>query len=260
MRAPYSRGQIEESRGKRRSGRGRAPLSPIGLPRTAGQGRFVLAAGGDVAGDRRTSMRIEPHVVEEGRHDDLDLVAGSLRGEEAAIAGLALRLGCVPRILGSINQSMGFPIGPEDLADLSQDTLALIWTKLPTFQGRGRLETWSYRFCFLEFMNRLRQKDRNAKVHGESLDTVSDVMPGPVPVSASEYERLHLSLGELGAPEAEIIRLKHFEGLTFDDIGAILEISPNTAKTRYYRGLAWLRQRLDATQSQGEEVAGGSEA
>ena len=97
-------------------------------------------------------MRIEPDVVEEGRQDDLDLVAESLRGDASAIAGLAIRLGCVPRILGSINQSMGYPIGPEDLADLSQDTLTIIWSKLPSFQGRGRLETWSYRFCFLEFI------------------------------------------------------------------------------------------------------------
>jgi DNA-directed RNA polymerase specialized sigma24 family protein len=41
-----------------------------------------------------------------------------------------------------------------------------------------------------------------------------------------------------------VIRLKHFEGRTFREIGEVLEIPANTAKTHYYRGLEWLRRRL----------------
>ena len=32
--------------------------------------------------------------------------------------------------------------------------------------------------------------------------------------------------------------------MTFVEIGALLDMSPNTAKTQYYRGIAWLRRHL----------------
>ena len=38
--------------------------------------------------------------------------------------------------------------------------------------------------------------------------------------------------------------MKHFEELTLDQIGQRLQMHPNTVKTRYYRGLAALRDRL----------------
>ena len=57
-------------------------------------------------------------------------------------------------------------------------------------------------------------------------------------------ERLLEGLGELPPELGLVLQLKHIEGLTFDQIGERLAISPNTAKTRYYRGLDKLRGRL----------------
>ena len=45
--------------------------------------------------------------------------------------------------------------------------------------------------------------------------------------------------------DAEVIQLKHFRHLSFDEIGETLGISPNTAKSRYYRALVRLREMLD---------------
>ena len=41
-----------------------------------------------------------------------------------------------------------------------------------------------------------------------------------------------------------MVRLKHFEGLTFTQMGELLGLSANTVKSRYYRGICWLRRRL----------------
>ena len=60
-------------------------------------------------------------------------------------------------------------------------------------------------------------------------------------------------LGDLGPPAEEVIRLRHFSDLTFAAIARRLGLSPNTAKSHYYRGLVRLRGRLGA---RGERLVG----
>ena len=60
----------------------------------------------------------------------------------------------------------------------------------------------------------------------------------------TDEELVHLALEELEPPLARIVQLKHFEDLTFEALAERLDISPNTAKTRYYRGLVRLERRL----------------
>jgi RNA polymerase sigma-70 factor, ECF subfamily len=51
-------------------------------------------------------------------------------------------------------------------------------------------------------------------------------------------------LGELPADQRAVLHLKLWEGLTFEQIAAALEISPNTAASRYRYGLDKLRRLL----------------
>lgn len=70
--------------------------------------------------------------------------------------------------------------------------------------------------------------------------------------SGPEHERVTFgdrialleAVDALDRPEAEVIELKHFEGLSFTEVAARLSISSNSVKTRYYRGLRRLEQRL----------------
>ena len=52
------------------------------------------------------------------------------------------------------------------------------------------------------------------------------------------------ALAELPPDQRVIVHLKLWEGLTFDAIAETLEISPNTAASRYRYGLDKLRDRL----------------
>lgn len=168
-----------------------------------------------------------------------------LAGAAGALDTLVARMECVPRFLGSLNARLGRPLGPHDLADLTQDTLIVIWEKLGTFEGRATLESWTYRFCYLELMNFVRRKGRRARVAAASLDAQGrgdpEVEPGHAP---SDFEHVERSLAELPHDEEEVIRLKHFEGLVFVEIATRLGASPNTVKTRYYRGMGRLRALL----------------
>ena len=152
------------------------------------------------------------------------------------------RFRAVPRILSVCNNRGGRRLTDHDLEDLSQDVVVLLWKKLSQFQGLSTLEGWFYRFCALEYRNRLRREGYRAwsKVGGEPPE-----VPVPSPEDAwIDRQLLQASLTELGPPEEDIVRLKHYQGLTFTEIGEQLGESSNTIKTRYYRGIRWLRQHL----------------
>ena len=51
-------------------------------------------------------------------------------------------------------------------------------------------------------------------------------------------------LQSLDQPQREVIVLKIWHGHTFEEIGELLEISPNTAAGRYRYGLEKLRKAL----------------
>jgi RNA polymerase sigma-70 factor (ECF subfamily) len=73
----------------------------------------------------------------------------------------------------------------------------------------------------------------------------------PISPAASEEERMVLNeaLRALPPEQREVIYLKVFEGLTFQDIGARCGISLNTAASRHRYALAALRTHLQAERS-----------
>jgi RNA polymerase sigma-70 factor, ECF subfamily len=68
--------------------------------------------------------------------------------------------------------------------------------------------------------------------------------PAVEPDTGAFREAVAAALGELAAEQRAVIHLKLWEGMTFDQIAGLLEISPNTAASRYRYGLDKLRQRL----------------
>lgn len=174
---------------------------------------------------------------------DLELVQALRRGQPAAIEGFVRRMRCVPLSLAAQNARLGKPLNAQDIEDVSQEVLVLIWSKLDTFAGLSTLETWVYRFTSFELMNALRRKRTRQRV-GE-LESEPAVTPrDDSRTRLMEYEHLHRALERLDPKEADVIRLKHFQELTFEEIGERLSMPTNTAKTKYYRGLERLHEAL----------------
>jgi len=172
--------------------------------------------------------------------EDLELARLALRGDAAARHAFCLRMRCVPRLLFVMNRRQRRPLPTSELEDLVQDTLATIWRRLDSFEGLASLETWSYRFCAFQLANRLRSVARQPV----TVPLMRTEAPDGDPTDLWAYEDVHRALDALEHNVAAVIRLKHFEHLSFDEIGSRLEVSPNTAKTRYYRGLEQLRAAL----------------
>lgn len=176
---------------------------------------------------------------------DQELVSAALSGGQDAMDSLVDRLRCVPRILAARNARMGSPLGDHELEDLSQDTLCVVWRKLGEYNGSARLETWIFRFCFLELLKRLRDF-RNKPRPTEDLESSPELSSSP-PEAPVDSDHIHEGLDRLDPDEADAVRLKHFEGLTLREVGERLGQSENTIKGRYYRGIRKLRVLLGET-------------
>ena len=64
------------------------------------------------------------------------------------------------------------------------------------------------------------------------------------------------NLAELPADQREVIVLKIWHRYTFEEIGALLEVSPNTVAARYRYGLQKMKLRLERTDYERDELAG----
>lgn len=177
-------------------------------------------------------------------HDDLELARAALSGDAGARRRFATRMRCVPRMLKVVCRRLEVPFPREDLEDLVQDTVTTIWRRLDSYQGMASLETWAYRFCRFELANRRRARGRRPKhVSVEGWDT-----PAEPEDAVLEYDHVHRALDGLEPEESVLIRLKHYEGLSFDEIARHLGLPSSTLKSRYYRGMERLRTQLSPTE------------
>ena len=172
---------------------------------------------------------------------DAKLIEDSLGKDREAQSRLIDRLKCIPRMLAAKNARMGHVLNDSELEDLAQETLLTVWRKRADYRGSSSLETWVFPFCYHHLMNRIRKKGSRPRI--ERLEAAQGVAAEDSDAT-TDFDFLYRALDELGPPDDEIVRLKQFERMTFDEIGNRLTMSPNTAKSRYYRGMERLRTIL----------------
>lgn len=198
---------------------------------------------------RNVPIPSEPETDRQSWREDHQLVARFLAGDAASRRAVCERLQCVPRILRALNRRLEVPLAPDALEDVSQETIVVVWNKLPEFEGRARLESWLYRFCFLTLMNHARreqrQRQREAPLGAAAPVGVDAEFPGRL----ARAESIEFGLARLDATDCAVLRLRFYEELSFRGIAERLEMSPNTARHHYQRGLSRLRTLVGSKKS-----------
>jgi RNA polymerase sigma factor (sigma-70 family) len=175
-------------------------------------------------------------------HSDAALVRAVLENDPTARESFVARMQCVSKILAALNSRQGRPLDDDTLADLAQDTVIVVWRKLPEFCAPGPLEAWVYGIAYLEFRNACRRKSR-ARTRQVPLSAAMRATSEQESESDSPpWDDIEMALSRLDPEDCSVIRMRHDEELSFDAIGARLGVPMNTAKTRYHRGLQKLRE------------------
>ena len=180
------------------------------------------------------------HLLRE-RRADLELVRASLSEDRAAQKALLERLGCVPRFLASRNRRAGRPLDEDELLDVLQASLEIIWRKRASYRGEATLITWVWRIACLEWMSACRRRRQRTPVEA----VAEPYTEAPTTLEDEEHAALlHAALARVDERDRGVLHMKHFEDLTFPQIARRLGVPTGTAKSWYYRGLELLRQRL----------------
>jgi RNA polymerase sigma-70 factor (ECF subfamily) len=135
----------------------------------------------------------------------------------------------------------------EDTEEICQETFSSVVRNLSSFQARSSFQTWLLRIAANKAMD-YREKTRAAKRGGNAVHISIDAgrtddeppidpaseNPGPdALLQIAETSRLvRDSLDRLGEPCREIIELRYFGELSYDEISAELRLNPKTVSSR----------------------------
>lgn len=134
----------------------------------------------------------------------------------------------------------------DDAADLTQTTFFRAYQRLQTFDQRLKFFSWIYRIGVNVALNFLEQRKRTEPLNEHHAATLREED------EPQEDERLQLierALTKLRPEDRAIILLRHFEGLSYDDIGAVFDIPMKTVKSRLFSARQNLRNLLLRTRT-----------
>ncbi len=188
------------------------------------------------------------------------LVAAALDGEQAAFGVLVRRY--QRRLVAFLAQLVG---DLDTAQELSQEALVRAWSALDRFDPRFRFSTWLFRIAHNLGIDHLRRRrihtvplQRTDADGGEVEVEVTD--PGKDPLGHLENRALatalRSSIDRLRPEYRELVLLRHFAALSYQEIADLKGMPLGTVKNKLFRAHAVLRRALAAFAGSG---AGGEE-
>jgi len=149
----------------------------------------------------------------------------------------------------------------EDARDATQETFLAAFRNLRGFRGDAKVSSWLHRIA----INQCISRQRRAKVRGESsleveiengesisFSAPAHELPASVVETRERKEAVRRAVHALPQELREVVVMKEFEELTFQQIADALDVPLSTVKSRLYTALKQLRMRLA---KHGAEVA-----
>lgn len=135
----------------------------------------------------------------------------------------------------------------EDVEEICQEVFLSVIRSLQSFDGRSQLQTWIFRIAVnkaRDFIQRRRAAKRGAGrqpvslqadpgEHGLRLDPPTSA-PGPDAqlIQQEQNSLVRSALERLGDPCREIIELRYFGDLSYEEIGQALRLNQKTVSSR----------------------------
>lgn len=174
--------------------------------------------------------------------DDRALVAGTLRGEEAAFKALIRqheRL--VAHMVGRLVK------GTEDREEICQDVFLKVYEKLGEFTFQSKLSTWIATIAYRHAINHLRKRKIAFQEIPEDEDInrfVEKEDPGEALAARDEEERVLQLVEELPVHYKTVLTLFHLDGMNYAEIGAIMDMPAGTVKSYLFRARNLLKEKV----------------
>jgi RNA polymerase sigma-70 factor (ECF subfamily) len=177
-------------------------------------------------------------VIERARSGDSDAFRQLVEQHSRAIFRLAFRM--------TGNE--------EDAEDVVQETFLRAYKQLDKYEARSSFSTWLYRIASNYSLDliRMRKRHEEKRERGTSEDRdilhnipVTDPGPDRIVYGTQVQERVNEALNELSPQERTAFVLRHFEGLSIEEIGESLGTGTNATKHSIFRAVQKLRRSLE---------------
>jgi RNA polymerase sigma-70 factor (ECF subfamily) len=169
--------------------------------------------------------------------DDFQVVRQCLGGDTQAFGFL------VEKYQGIVyNVALRMVRDAADAEDIAQAAFLKAYEKLGTYNERFRFYSWLYRITVNEALNFLDRQKRFARLDegAEDPQQVREVEGE----ARERSERIQEGLLELKPDHRVVLILRHFEELSYEEIGAILDIPIKRVKSRLFSARQVLRAIL----------------
>ena len=142
----------------------------------------------------------------------------------------------------------------QDAEDVVQEAFLRAYRQLGQFQSRSNFSTWLYRIgmnCAVDLMRSKRKHTERRQVldDAEGADAVlnlPDEKPTPDRLTLSKeiQSKIGQALSSMGEKERAAFVLRHFEGMSIEEVGDILGLGESAAKNSIFRAVQKLRREL----------------
>jgi RNA polymerase sigma-70 factor, ECF subfamily len=179
---------------------------------------------------------------------DEQIVARVLSGEEHLFETLVRRY--QTRILSHVARMVG---SREDALDLSQEIFLKVFGALDRFNPEFRFSTWLFRIAGNAAIDHLRKrKPRTVPLETTDSDghvsspeyKSSDLDPFGQLRNTERGDAIARAIADLPAEFRELIALRHFTGLSYEEIAEVKNMPLGTVKNKLFRARAVLKERL----------------
>ena len=143
-----------------------------------------------------------------------------------------------------------------DAADSSQEVFLKAFRGIKNFRRGSALKTWLYRIAIREALNQRRWFSRHRRNESalDSQDTsehpalqIEELGPSPFEQLATHQAQqvVRRALGEVAQVFRSAVILRDLEGLSYEEVAEVLDVSVGTVKSRILRGRRALRLVLE---------------
>jgi RNA polymerase sigma-70 factor (ECF subfamily) len=143
----------------------------------------------------------------------------------------------------------------QDAEDVVQETFLRAYRQIARFDERSSFGTWLYRIasnCSLDTIRARKRRSEQASPPAgagdeEIVASLACGRPGPEreALSTEVRGRVAAAMSELSENERTAFVLRHFEGMSIEELSRVLECHPGAAKHSVFRAVQKLRRALE---------------
>ena len=181
--------------------------------------------------------------------EDGEIVRRVLGGEEALFEVLVRRY--QSRVVSHVTRMVG---SREDAMDLAQEIFLKVFQALDRFNPAYKFSTWLFRIAGNAAIDHLRKRrPRTVPLESPDPEGAGPFTPEQRSTGLDPYAELrnvergraiHAAIEGLPDDFRELIALRHFAGLSYEEIAEVKKLPLGTVKNKLFRARVVLKERL----------------